>query len=78
MTLRHISFEATPGGMAAYAQHMINDVDQQLSLKINLLKSPRRFDTAPQSLTTLRGSCCSRSNPLTPLSPPGKTSHSWG
>lgn len=27
--------------------------EQQLSLKINLLKSPRRLDTAPQSLTTL-------------------------
>jgi len=47
-------------------------------LKINLLKSPRRFDGAPQSLTTLRGSCCSTSNPLTLLSPPGKTSHRWG
>lgn len=52
--------------------------DQQLSLKINLLKSPRRFVTAPQSLTALGGSCCSTANPLTPLSPPGKASCSWG
>lgn len=75
MSLRHTSFEAIPGGIAAYA---LSFFDQQLSLKINLLKSPGRFDTAPQSLTTLGGSCCSMSNPLNPLSSPGKTSHSWG
>lgn len=82
MSLRHISFEVILGGAAAYASlfslFFFFYFDQQLSVKINLLKSPGRFVTAPQSLTALGGSCCSTANPLTPLSPPGKASCSWG
>lgn len=77
MSLRHISFEVIPERDGSL---FLPFFDQQLSLKINLPRSPRRFDIAPQSLTAFKGSCCSTSNPLPlPLpSPPGKTTYCWG